>query len=83
LDPKGYPYLEGIAFSAKSDHVIEAITQTPNKDVPMNLSYAQLIIHNVGEEYNYTEIDSCDFAGMYKVVEFSPRLWQLFSEQAL
>jgi peptide/nickel transport system substrate-binding protein len=78
LDTRAYPYLEGIVFTAVSDYTIRAVTEQPNVDVTENLSYYQLLIHNTDEKYTYTGIDTADFTGMYKIVEFVPRQKMVF-----
>lgn len=73
LDMKALPYVDGIVFSAISEYTVRAVTRTSNLNVPMNLSYAQLVIHNTDKQYTYTGIDTADYTGMYKISDFSPR----------
>jgi peptide/nickel transport system substrate-binding protein len=79
LDMKAYPYVEGITFIAISDYKIRALTEQPNVDVSKSLSNAQLIIHNTDGNYTYTGIESADYTGMYKIIEFLPHQKMVFA----
>lgn len=72
LDPKANPFLQGIDFTAVDSETIQAVTETPNVDITLNLSSPQLLIHNTAEKYTYESIETADYTGMYRIVEFKP-----------
>lgn len=78
LDMKAYPHVEGISFAAVSDYTIRAVTEQPNVDITKSLSNPQLLIHNTDTQYTYTSIDTADYTGMYKTVEFVPHQKMVF-----
>ena len=78
LDMKAYPHLEGISFTAISDYAIRAVTEQPHIDITKSLSNPQLIVHNTDTQYTYTSVDTADYTGMYKIVEFLPHQKMIF-----
>lgn len=72
LDMKANPYLSDIEFTAIDEHTIQAVSQSPNLNIPMNLSYFQLIIHNTAAPFTYESVETADYTGMYKIVNFEP-----------
>ena len=71
LDMKALPFLEGLSFSRLGDYTVQVKTAQEHMTVPLNLSYFQLVIHNA--EAAYDKVDTIDFTGMYKVVEYIPK----------
>lgn len=80
LDMKANPQLQGMEFTATGDYTIRVVTQAANLDITENLSSSQLVIHNAAEQYTYTDIDSADYTGMYKVVAFEPTQRMVFEK---
>ncbi|ADU32447.1 ABC transporter substrate-binding protein [Evansella cellulosilytica] len=69
-DLQALPFLEELSFSQLDEYTIQVTTNRKHMSVPLNLSYYQTVIHNA--EAAFDSIDTMDFTGMYKVVEFSP-----------
>ena len=80
LDPKANPFLQGIDFTAVDSDTIRAVTETPNMDITLNLSSPQLLIHNTAEKYTYESIETADYTGMYRIVEFEPAQRMVFEK---
>lgn len=80
LDPKANPFLQGIDFTAVDSETIQAVTETPNVDITLNLSFPQLLIHNTAEKYTYESIETADYTGMYRIVEFKPAQCMVFEK---
>lgn len=78
FDLKATPFLNGMSFSKLDDHTIQVKTEQNNMTVPLNLSYLQMVIHNVEPPYTYEGLDTIDFTGMYKIVEFVPKQRMVF-----
>ena len=77
-DLKAQPFLEGMSFSKLDDYTIQVKTTLEHLTVPLNLSYLQLVIHNVEPPYTYEDLNTIDFTGMYKIVEFVPKQRMVF-----
>jgi peptide/nickel transport system substrate-binding protein len=67
-----------MTFTALEDYTIRVVTEQPNVEVAKSLSSPQLVIHNTGDKYTYTSIDTADYTGMYKFVEFVPHQKMVF-----
>jgi peptide/nickel transport system substrate-binding protein len=80
LDMKANPYVKVIEFTATGPYTLKAVTEIANLDVPMNLSYSQLIIHNTAAPYTYTDIAAADYTGMYRIAEFEPAQRMVFEK---
>lgn len=72
LDLQASPFLEGLTFSKKSDYAITIKTEREHMTVPLNLSYYQTVIHDATAKHD--AVDTMDMTGMYKVVEFNPKV---------
>lgn len=70
LDLKAQPFIEMMTFEKIDDTSIRVTTSQPDIDVPLNLSYFQLVIHNV--EMDFDSVETMDLTGMYQVVEYVP-----------
>lgn len=77
-DLKAKPFLNDMSFSKLDDYTIQVKTTQEHFTVPLNLSYLQLVIHNVKAPYTCEDINTIDFTGMYKVVEFLPKQRMVF-----
>lgn len=71
LDLQALPFLDGLSFTKLDDYTIQVKTTRKHLSVPLNLSYYQTIILNA--EAKQDAVDTMDFTGMYRVVEFVPR----------
>ena len=80
MDAKANPFLEGIEFTAIDATTIQAVTETPNMDITLNLSSPQLLIHNTADKYTYEDIETADYTGMYRIVEFEPAQRMVFEK---
>ena len=80
LDPIANPFLQGIDVTAVDSETIQAVTETPNVDITLNLSSPQLLIHNTAEKYTYESIETADYTGMYRIVEFKPAQCMVFEK---
>ena len=72
--------MQGIDFTAVDSDTIRAVTETPNMDITLNLSSPQLLIHNTAEKYTYESIETADYTGMYRIVEFEPAQRMVFEK---
>lgn len=70
LDLKALPFIEMMTFLKVGENELKVTTTQPNIDVPLNLSYYQLIVHNA--EMAFDTVKNMDLTGMYKVVEYIP-----------
>lgn len=76
LDPQAAPFLADTAIEVVDAATLHIVTDAPNPNLPLNLSYYQLLIHNAaayGDQANPFELDVMDLTGMYRVVAFTPR----------
>jgi len=71
LDVRALPFLEGFSFSRLDEYTVQVKTEQEHMTVPLNLSHFHLVIHNA--EATFENIDTIDFTGMYRIVEFIPR----------
>lgn len=69
-DLKAQPFLQGMTFEKVDDHEIRVTTVQPDTDVPLNLSYFQLVIHNTDAAYD--TVENMDLTGMYRPTEYIP-----------
>ncbi len=66
----GESILEGVTFeTTDDDYVIKAITKKKNQDIPFTLT--NITIHNA--DMDFTTVESTDYTGMYKIVEYVPK----------
>lgn len=70
LDIKAQPFISMMTFEKTGDLEIRVTTSLSDIDVPLNLSYFQLVIHNADMDFN--SVDTMDLTGMYRVVEYMP-----------
>lgn len=70
LDVRALPFLEGLSFSRLDEYTVQVKTEQEHMTVPLNLSHFHLVIHNA--EASFDNIDTIDFTGMYRIVEFIP-----------
>lgn len=76
LDPQAAPFLADTTIEVADAATLHLVTAAPNPNLPLNLSYYQLLIHNVasyGDQPNPFDLDVMDLTGMYRVVAFTPR----------
>jgi peptide/nickel transport system substrate-binding protein len=61
-----------MTFIKIDDKTIQVKTVKEYMEVPLNLSYYQLVIHNVDAPYTYKDANTVDFTGLYKIAEHYP-----------
>ncbi|MFA9556553.1 ABC transporter substrate-binding protein [Evansella sp. AB-rgal1] len=71
LDLQALPFLDDLTFHEVDEYTIQVKTTREHLNVPLNLSYYQTVIHNA--EAKQDSIETMDFSGMYKVVEFDSK----------
>ncbi|MCR5290778.1 MAG: hypothetical protein K6E51_12370 [Treponema sp.] len=69
-DLKALPFISMLSFEKSGDYMIKVTSTQKNIDVAINLAYFQLVIHNT--DFDYTDVSSSDYTGMYKITEFVP-----------
>lgn len=76
LDPQAAPFLADVTIEVVDPTTLRLVTGAPNPNLPLNLSYYQLLIHNAasyGDRPNPFDLAAMDLTGMYRVVTFTPK----------